>query len=40
MASKRPIDPFLSCRRMAVVGVSRDLKDISVFQRLGGRLPS
>jgi predicted CoA-binding protein len=29
MASKRAIDSFLSCRRIAVVGVSRDPKDFS-----------
>ncbi len=47
MASKRAIDSFLSCRRIAVLGVSRDPKDFSRFhgvhrflRRLGGRLPS
>jgi uncharacterized protein len=36
MASKRAIDSFLSCRRIAVVGVSRDPKDFSrhVFRAL------
>ena len=34
MASKRAIDSFLTCRRIAVVGVHRFVK------RLGGRLPS
>ena len=29
MASKQAIDSFLSCRRIAVVGVSRDPKDFS-----------
>jgi predicted CoA-binding protein len=29
MASKQAIDSFLSCRRLAVVGVSRDPKDFS-----------
>jgi len=29
MASKRAIDSFLSCRRIGVVGVSRDPKDFS-----------
>jgi predicted CoA-binding protein len=29
MASKKTIDSFLSCRRIAVVGVSRDPKDFS-----------
>jgi hypothetical protein len=29
MASKYPIDSFLSCRRMAVVDISRDPKDCS-----------
>jgi predicted CoA-binding protein len=29
MASKEAIDSFLSCRRIAVVGVSRDPKDFS-----------
>jgi uncharacterized protein len=29
MASKQAIDSFLSCRRVAVVGVSRDPKDFS-----------
>jgi predicted CoA-binding protein len=29
MASKRAIDSFLTCRRIAVVGVSRDPKDFS-----------
>lgn len=29
MASKQAIDSFLSCRRIAVVGVSRDSKDFS-----------
>ena len=29
MASKQTIDSFLSCRRIAVVGVSRDPKDFS-----------
>jgi len=29
MASKRAIDSFLSCRRIAVVGASRDPKDFS-----------
>ena len=29
MASKHAIDSFLSCRRIAVVGVSRDPKDFS-----------
>jgi predicted CoA-binding protein len=29
LASKRAIDSFLSCRRIAVVGVSRDPKDFS-----------
>jgi len=29
MTSKRAIDSFLSCRRIAVVGVSRDPKDFS-----------
>jgi predicted CoA-binding protein len=29
MASKRSIDSFLSCRRIAVVGVSRNPKDFS-----------
>lgn len=42
MASKRTIDSFLASRRIAVVGVSRDPKDVcrAVFRRLGGRLPS
>lgn len=50
MATKRAIDSFLACRRVAVVGVSRDPKDFSrtvfrafvhrFFRRLGGRLPS
>jgi hypothetical protein len=45
MSSKQAIDAFLSCRRLAVVGVSRDAKDFShgahrFFRRLGGRLPS
>jgi len=29
MASKRAIDSFLACRRLAMVGVSRDPKDFS-----------
>ena len=29
MASKQAVDSFLSCRRIAVVGVSRDPKDFS-----------
>ena len=29
MASKQSIDSFLSCRRIAVLGVSRDPKDFS-----------
>jgi predicted CoA-binding protein len=29
MASKQAIDSFLSCRRIAIVGVSRDPKDFS-----------
>ena len=29
MSSKQAIDSFLSCRRLAVVGVSRDPKDFS-----------
>jgi predicted CoA-binding protein len=39
MASKRAIDSFLSCRRIAVVGVSRDPKDFSraVFRAFAER---
>jgi predicted CoA-binding protein len=29
MASKQAIDSFLSCRRIAIVGVSRNPKDFS-----------
>jgi uncharacterized protein len=29
MASKRSIESFLSCRRIAVVGVSREARDFS-----------
>ncbi len=39
MSSKQSIDSFLSCRRLAVVGVSRDPKDFSraVFRALAQR---
>jgi predicted CoA-binding protein len=39
MASKQAIDSFLSCRRIAVVGVSRDPKDFSraVFRAFAER---
>jgi predicted CoA-binding protein len=39
MASKRAIDSFLSCRRIAIVGVSRNPKDFSraVFRAFAER---
>jgi predicted CoA-binding protein len=39
MASKRAIDSFLACRRIAVVGVSRDPKDFTraVYRALAER---
>jgi predicted CoA-binding protein len=39
MASKQAVDSFLSCRRIAVVGVSRDPKDFSraVFRAFAQR---